>query len=108
MKYPEKYKNTEEKDYIEAEIVDDYDNKSKENNFYRFEYTANDNLNLLDKLKFKFSKTIFFISLAISIIFITIGILLSSTLIGTIFGIPLIILGIIIILVSIKLIQLLN
>jgi hypothetical protein len=105
MKYPEKYKNTKEEDYIEAEIVDDYSNSQEKQNKSNFEFEFYNNYKLFDKLKFKFSKTFFLISLTISLILLTLGAFLSSTLIGAIFGIPLIILGMLIIIFSVKLMR---
>jgi len=86
--------NQKNDDYIEPEIVSEsygsYKNK-KEFSFVDF----------LRFIRFKIGKFFLIITLPIALIFLVIGIFLSSTLVGAIFGIPLVILGIIVFVASI-------
>jgi hypothetical protein len=83
--------NQKNDDYIEPEIVSESYGSSKSKKEFSF----------VDFLRFKIGKFFLIITLPIALIFLVIGIFLSSTLVGAIFGIPLVILGIIVFVASI-------
>lgn len=89
----EKYKQ-KEKDYIEAEIVDDFNDRFKER--------KSPKRGFLNEVLFKFKKAVFLFLLSVSLILIVIGSILSFTVIGAIIGLPLIIIGFILILFSFR------
>lgn len=67
---------------VEAQIVEEFSNSDSKTTSCFF-----------DKIRTKFGKTLVFILLPISIVFIIVGFILSSTIIGAILGIPMILLG---------------
>jgi hypothetical protein len=76
-------------DYIEAEIVND-----------SFQSKGKRKISFLEKIRIKFGKAVLILTLPIGLILIIVGAILTSTFIGSIIGIPLIILGFIIVILS--------
>jgi len=81
------YKNNNDAgyDYIEPEVVYTY-HKKNYNNF-----------KLIDKIRFKLGKLFLIIILPISFVLIIVGGLISTSVVGSIIGIPLVALGIVLI-----------
>lgn len=81
------YTSDKGSEYIEPEIVNEYenDNAYSHSRFYYFKNTWFS----------RYFSLIFIVAVFISLIFILAGLVLSSTLIGAIFGIPLLIVGVV-------------
>jgi len=84
--------NNKDRDYIEPEIVNKY-------------WQGGERIGLFEKIKFKIGKFFLFLIFSAAFIFVLIGVFLSSTIIGSVIGIPMIILGFIIIFAGILLLR---
>ncbi len=95
VSYRKDFKDNENYEYVEAEIVNDYD------------YIKKDKLSFFEKIRIKFGKALAFVFIPLSVGFLITGFLLSATVIGTIIGVPFIIIGIVILFFVFKVLRLL-
>ncbi|HOJ87271.1 MAG TPA: hypothetical protein PLN68_10140 [Elusimicrobiales bacterium] len=74
--------SNKKEEYVEAEIVDDFSNNRNKKSE-----------GIIFKIRKKFGKAVLFFAFPICLVLIVVGAILSSTIIGAIIGIPLIIIG---------------